>query len=82
LCHVAKRKQKNARKISGIPWRVQWLGLGTFTPGTQIQSLVRELKSHKPGSMAKIKIKKAEVGKTKILTLKAELPNVSPLFTH
>ena len=26
---------------------VQWLGLGAFTAGTQVQSLVRELRSHK-----------------------------------
>ena len=26
---------------------VQWLGLGAFTAGTQVQSLVGELRSHK-----------------------------------
>ena len=34
---------------------VQWLGLGSFTAGAQVQSLVRELGSCKPHSMAKKK---------------------------
>ena len=37
---------------------VQWLGLGSFTAGAQVQSLVRELVSCKPHSMAKKKKKK------------------------
>ena len=32
---------------------VQWLGLGAFTARPQVQSLVGELRSCKPGSMAK-----------------------------
>ena len=32
---------------------VQWLRLSTYTAGTQVQSLVRELNSHKPCSMVK-----------------------------
>ena len=32
---------------------VQWLGFGAFTAGAQVQSLVRELRSHKPHDMAK-----------------------------
>ena len=37
---------------------VQWLGLGAFTAVAQIQSLVRELRSHKPRGSAKKKKKK------------------------
>ena len=37
---------------------VQWLGLSAFTAGAQVQSLVRQLKSHKPCSVAKKKKKK------------------------
>ena len=37
---------------------VQWLGLGTFTIGAQVRSLIRELRSPKPCSMAKKKKKK------------------------
>ena len=37
---------------------VQWLGLGAFTAGAQVQSLIRELRSHKLGSVAKKKKKK------------------------
>ena len=36
---------------------VQWLGLSTFTAVTQVQSLVRELKSHKLYSTTKNRIK-------------------------
>ena len=32
---------------------VQWLGLHTSTAGARVQSLVRELRSHKPCSAAK-----------------------------
>ena len=32
---------------------VLWLGLGSFTAGVQVQSLVRELRSHKPYGVAK-----------------------------
>ena len=31
---------------------VQWLGLQAFTAGAQVQSLVGELRSHKPQGMA------------------------------
>ena len=34
---------------------VQWLGLGAFTAGTRVQSLVGELRSHKLCSAAKKK---------------------------
>ena len=37
---------------------VQWLGLGAFTAGAQVQSLVGELKSQKPSGAAKKKKKK------------------------
>ena len=36
---------------------VQWLGLGAFTVVAQVQSLVRELRSHKLRGMAKKKKK-------------------------
>ena len=36
---------------------IQWLRLHTFTPGAWVQSLVRELRSHKPHSAEKKKIK-------------------------
>ena len=36
---------------------VQWLGLGTFTAVARAQSLVGELRSHKPCDMAKKKKK-------------------------
>ena len=37
----------------GSPLAVQWLGLGTFTAGAWVQSLVREVRSHKRCSTAK-----------------------------
>ena len=37
---------------------VQWLGLGAFTAVAQVQSLVGELRSHKPCGAAKKKKKK------------------------
>ena len=36
---------------------LQWLGLGAFTAGAWVQSLVRELRSCKPGGAAKKKEK-------------------------
>ena len=40
---------------------VQWLGLCALTAGAQVQSLVEELRSHKPHSRAKKKKKKKNV---------------------
>ena len=37
-------------------WLVQWLELNAFTTVAQVQSLVEELRSHKPCTMAKNKI--------------------------
>ena len=37
---------------------VQWLGLGNFTARARVQSLVRELRSHKLSGMAKKKKKR------------------------
>ena len=37
---------------------VQWLGLSAFTAEGAVQSLVGELRSHKPGGVAKLKTKK------------------------
>ena len=45
-------------KISGNSLAVQWLGLGAFTAGVQVQSLIRELRSRKPHHVAKKKKKK------------------------
>ena len=43
------------KKNPGNSLAVQWLGLSAFTVGAWVQSLVRELKSHKLCSMAKKK---------------------------
>ena len=44
---------------------VQWLGLGTFTAGAQVQSLVRELRYRKlRGSAKKEKNRKKENAST------------------
>ena len=40
---------------------VQWLGLSTFTAGTQVQSLVGELRFHKPGGYSQKKNKKTRL---------------------
>ena len=45
-------------KFLGNSLAVQWLGLGTFTAVAQVQSLVRELRSRKPQSVATKKRKK------------------------
>ena len=42
----------------GNPLVVQWLGLSAFTAEGAVQSLVGELRSHKPGGVAKLKTKK------------------------
>ena len=36
------------KKERGIPRQSQWSGLGAFTARVQVQTLVRELRSHKP----------------------------------
>ena len=41
------------RMVGGIPQWSQWLGLDTFTVVDQVQSLVGELRSHKPYAVAK-----------------------------
>ena len=38
---------------TGNALAVQWLGLREFTAGAWVQTLLRELRSHKPCSMAK-----------------------------
>ena len=45
----------------GVPWLVQWLGLGAFTVRAQVQSLVGELRSHKPHGQIKKKEKDQEM---------------------
>ena len=39
----------------------QWLGLSTFSAVTQVSSLVRELRSHKPHGEAKKKKKNKKI---------------------
>ena len=41
--HVAPQKLKHKENCLAV----QWLGLGAFTAGAQVQSLVGELRSHK-----------------------------------
>ena len=52
--------KRNAKDGSSL--EVQWLGLCAFTAGDRVQSLVRELRSHKSCDMAKKKRKKKRVG--------------------
>ena len=59
-------KQNSNFQISGNSLALQWLGLGAFTAGAWVQSLVRELRSRKSSSVAK--------GKTKTK------PNQTPSF--
>ena len=47
-------------KRTGNSLAVQWLGLRAFTAVAWVQSLVRELRSHKPGSTAKKKKKRMD----------------------
>ena len=42
--HVAPQKLKHKENCLAV----QWLGLGAFTAGAQVQSLVRDLRSHRP----------------------------------
>ena len=51
--HVVPQKLKH----KGNSLAVQWLGLGAFTAGAQVQSLVRELRSHRPHIQSKKKKK-------------------------
>ena len=44
---------RETKGLSGNSLVVQWLGLRAFNAVAQIQSLVRELRSHKPSSAAK-----------------------------
>ena len=46
------------RKLSGNSLVVQWLGLGAFTAGAQVQSLAGELRSRMPHSVVKFTKKK------------------------
>ena len=48
-------KSTFSKEDVGNSLAVQWLGLGAFSAGTQVRSLVGELKSHKPHSVAKKK---------------------------
>ena len=45
-----KKKKKNGICESLVAY---WLGLGAFTAVIRVQSLVRQLRSHKPRDMAK-----------------------------
>ena len=46
---------KSEDTFLGSSLAVQWLGLGAFTAGVWVRSLARELRSHKPHSVAKKK---------------------------
>ena len=46
-----KEEFKSKTQHQGNSLAVQWLGLGTFTARAWVQSLVRELRSHKPRGM-------------------------------
>ena len=48
---------------------VQWLGLSAFTAVAQVQSLVRELKSHKPWGVAKNKKQNKQANKKHVQRL-------------
>ena len=52
------RGSHHKKRELGSSLAVQWLGLGAFTAGARVQSLVRELGSRKPRSMAKRKKKR------------------------
>ena len=47
--------------MRGNSLAVQWLGLSTFTVGAWVRSLVRELISHVPHSVAKTKNKQKKL---------------------
>ena len=54
---------------------VQWLGLGTFTVGARVESLVRELRSCKPRGVARKKKKKmSNQGQSRLIS--------APLLGH
>ena len=55
---LEKQKANHKRKSTGNSLAVQWLGLGAFTAWPWVQSLVWELISCKPCSIAKKKKKK------------------------
>ena len=55
---VFKFSLNKKKFITGNSLVVQWLGLGTFTAGARVQSLVGKLRSHKLCSTAKKKKKK------------------------
>ena len=48
-----ENKKQNKQTKKGISLVAQWLGSWAFTAVTQVQSLARELKSHKPHGVAK-----------------------------
>ena len=52
----------------GIPLAVQWLGLGAFTAGAQVQSLVREPRSCMLHRTVKKKKKEEKEKKRNIIT--------------
>ena len=52
------KKRKQGSLVMGNSLVVQWLGLGPFISGAQVQSLVEELRSCKPNGVAKKKKEK------------------------
>ena len=57
-CEKGSHLTPRAKPRWGSSLAGQWLGLGAFTAGTQVQSLVRELRSCKMCSVAKKEKKK------------------------
>ena len=50
---MSRLREIDFLKLAGSPLAVQWLGRGAFTAGALVQSLVEELSSCKPCSVAK-----------------------------
>ena len=73
---TSKIESSTKKRKLGNSLVVQWLGCGTFTGVAQVQSLVGELRSHKPLTAVKKKKKKKErkkvhkLGIRKFITIK------------
>ena len=53
------RCAEKLQEVTGNSLMIQWLGLGAFTVGGQVKSLVKELRSLKLHGLAKKKKKKS-----------------------
>ena len=72
---TSKIESSTKKRKLGNSLVVQWLGYGTFTVVAQVQSLVGELRSHKPLTAVKKKKKKErkkvhKLGIRKFITIK------------